>query len=142
MRDEQEVEKLLGQFSPRKAPRGIRARVIQAAGREAAARQILTPAWRWALVSSLVLLAVFMLADWRTSSREQIRLSSLLDSRGAEAPAPAKAAEQAAEEILASLPDLDPSSRRALTQSILREQSAARRSPKAAPRLTEEINEY
>jgi hypothetical protein len=142
MKDEREVEKLLGQFSPRPGPRGLRERVIQAAEREAKARRILTPVWRWALASSFVLLAIFMLADWRISFRERNHLNSLLDSRGAEAPTPAEAAEQAAAEILASMPDLDPASRQVLAQSMLRDQSAAGRSRKAAPRLTEEINEY
>ncbi len=142
MKDEREVEKLLGRFSPRPAPQGLRERVIQAAEREAEGRRILTPAWRWTLASSLLLLAVFVVADSRTSSRERILLSSILDSRGAEASTPAKTAEQAAAEILASLPDLDPASREALAKSILRDLSATGRSRKAAPRLTEEINEY
>lgn len=141
MKDEREVEKLLRQFSSRPGPQGLREKVIQAAEREVEARRVLTPAWRWALASSLVLLAIFVLADWRTSSRELNRLSSLLNSRGAEAPTPARAAEQAAAEILASIPDMDPASRKALTQ-FLRDQCAAGRPRKAAPRLTEDINEY
>lgn len=142
MKDEWEIEKLLGQLSPRPAPQGLRARVIQAARREAEARRILTPAWRWALTSSFILMAIIMLADWRLSSQEQNRLSALTILPGARTVSPESAADEKAGEVLAYLPDLDPCSRQALRKSILGENTAAARSRRSAPRLTEEINEY
>jgi hypothetical protein len=142
MIDERNFETLLEQFSPRPAPRELRGKVIQAAYREAEARRVLTPAWRWVLASSSVLTAIFMLADWRLSSREQNRLSSLLNPPGASSVSPERAADEKAGKVLAYLPDLDAASRQALRGVILNEERASLRSRHPAQPLTEEINEY
>jgi hypothetical protein len=142
MSDESKIETLLEQFSPRRAPHKLRGKVIQAARREAEARRVLTPAWRWVLVSSFVLMAIITLADWRLASREQNRLSSLTILPGARTVSPERAADQKAGEVLASFPDLDAASRRALREVMLNEERASIRSRHPAKPLTEEINEY
>jgi hypothetical protein len=142
MKSEREIENLLERFSPKPAPPGLRGRVLQAAGREAISRQVLTRGWRWVLATGFILMAAFTLADWRVSSAEQNQLDSLLSPHGAGTLSPSQAEEVAAAEILASLPDLDPASRQALTQAIFRDRSATGRSRKDAPQLTEEIHEY
>jgi len=126
---------------PKPAPSGLRARVLGAAEREKIACRVLTPAWRWALATSLVLLAFVILADWRLSSGEFKRLGSLLDGRGFGGPTAGRAEEKAAEEFLAYLPELDPVSRLTLKQSLIKGQ-AARLSRKSTPRPTEEIHEF
>jgi hypothetical protein len=142
MRGEQDIEKLLERFSSRPAPGVLREKVIQASRREAEARRILTPAWRWALAPSSILLACFILADWRVSAAEQDRLSSLLSLPGARAVSPEKAADEKAREVLAYLPDLDSASQLALRQSFLKNRRAAGGSQKSAVHLTEGINEF
>jgi len=141
MKDERDIEKLLERFSPKPAPPELRARVLGAAEREKFACRILTPAWRWAFATSLVLLAFVILADWRLSSGELKRLSSLLDGCGLGTPTAGRAEEKAAEEFLAYLPELDPVSRLTLKQSLIKGQ-AARLSRKSTPRPTEEIHEF
>jgi hypothetical protein len=141
MNDERETEKLLERFSPNPAPPWLRTRVLGAARRESEARRILTPAWGWIMATSLVLTVAFFIADWRLSSGEFKRLSSLLDGRGLGTPTAGRAEEKAAEEFLAYLPELDPVSRLTLKQSLIKGQ-AARLSRKSAPRRTEEIHEF
>jgi hypothetical protein len=142
VKDEQDIEKLLEQFSPRSAPQELKGKVIQAARREAEVRRVLTPAWRWALAASSVLFVIFLLADWRVSLFEQNRLSSLLGLPGAKALSPEKSADQESVELLAYLPDLDPGSKQALRQAFLNKERAAIRSQRSVQFLTEAINEY
>jgi hypothetical protein len=142
MKDEREIEILLERFLPRPTPGGLREKVIQAAHRESEARRILTPAWRWALASSFVLMAVIMVADWRVSAREENRLSALTIVPGAGAISPEKAADEKSAEVLAYLPDLDPASVQAVRQSFLKDRRAADRFRRSAARPTEGINEY
>ena len=93
------------------------------------------------LAASLILMVAFFIADWRLSSGEHKRLSSLLDGRGLGTPTAARAVEKAADEFLAYLPELDPVSRLTLKQSLIKGQ-AARLSRKSTPRPTEEIHEF
>jgi hypothetical protein len=142
MSDGRELEKLLGRFSRKPAPPGLREKVLRAAEREASARRVLTPAWRWALASSLVLMAVIMLSDWRLSSGEQNRLSALTIGPGARAVSPKRDADEKVAEVLACLPDLDAASRLALRQAALNEGRTATRSRHSAQTFLEGISEY
>jgi hypothetical protein len=142
MKDEPEIEKLLENFTRRSAPPGLRDKILQAARREASARRILTPAWRWALAASLILLGFFILADFGVSAGEQDRLSTLLNLPATKAISPEKAADKKADELLACLPDLDSGSKQLLRRTILNEERAANQSQRSGQRFTEEINEY
>jgi hypothetical protein len=142
MKNEREIEKLLEKFSPRPAPGELRTKVIQAARREADARRVLTPAWRWAMLTSAVLMAMTTFADWRLSSRERSRLSTLSFAQEVRAFSPRGAADEKAREVLAYLPDLDPASRQALRQSFLKGRRAAGQTRSSAAHLAEGINEY
>jgi hypothetical protein len=142
MKDERDIEKLLKRFSQKPAPPGLKDKVLRAAEQAAASRQALTRGWRWALASSCVLLACFILADWRVSAAEQDRLSSLLNLPGARAVSPDSSADELAREVLAYLPDLDPASQRALRQAFLKHQRAAGGVRKSAVHLTEGFDEY
>ena len=142
MRNERETEKLLEQFSPRPAPRELGARIIREARREAKARRVLTPAWRWGFVAGSVLLAFIILADWRISASEQNRLSSLLNQPGVRIASRERAADERAREVLACLPDLDAALVQALRQSLIKDQRVGSRPQKSEAHSAEAINEY
>jgi hypothetical protein len=143
MSNERELEKLLRRFSPKPAPRELREKVIQAAHREASGRRILTPAWRWALATSLILLALIAVADCGMSSAEQARLSVLLGLPSSEMVQANKAPDKQAADILAGLPDISQDSQKLLREVLLRkEQGGVNRRRQSVQRLAEEINEY
>jgi hypothetical protein len=142
MSGQNELEKLLGSFLPKSAAPGLREKILRAAAQEATAHRILTPGWRWALAASFILLALFVIFDWRASSAEQARLSRLLSASASEMVQAQKSLERQAADILAGLPDLGPDSQKLLRDVLLREERAAFRSRESARRLEEEINEY
>jgi hypothetical protein len=142
MKDERDVEELLKRFSPRPSPPGLKELTIQAAGQKIRESRLLTPGWRWILATGLLLLALFILGDWRISVVEQNRLSSLLGLPGEKALSPEKWADEEAAELLANLPDLDAASKKLLLRVFLDEERAAARSASSARRFTEGIYEY
>jgi hypothetical protein len=142
MKYERDVEELLERFSPRPSPPGLKERTIQAAEQKARDRRLLTPGWRWVLATSLVLFAIFMLADLGSSSLEKNRLNALLDLPGEKALSPEKQADEEAAELLANLPDLDAASEKLLRRFILDQERAAAQSLQSARSFTEGIHEY
>jgi len=142
MKHERYVEELLERFSPRPSPPGLKERTIQAAEQKIRERRLLTPGWKWIFATSLVLLALSILANWRISAVEQNHLSALLNLSGEKALSPEKQADEEATELLANLPDLDAASKKFLLRVFLDEERAAAQSGQSARRFTEEIHEY
>jgi len=142
MKYERNVEELLERFSPRPVPPGLKERTIQAAKQKNRESRLLTPGFRWVFAASLVLFALFILADWRISAAGQNRLNALLNLPGEKARSPEKRVDEEAAELLACLPDLDAASKQLLRRFILDQERAAAQSLQSARSFTEGIHEY
>jgi hypothetical protein len=126
MKHDCDVEKLLGSLSPRPPASGRKARVLRGAWEKAIARRVLTPAWRWALAGSSVLVLLISLADGWTSTAGLERLNALL-----EVPEPGSISlEKAVEKEIAAyreaLPDLDKTLLERLRAGLLKEKKPAK----------------
>ncbi|MFZ2055281.1 MAG: hypothetical protein WAU81_13930 [Candidatus Aminicenantales bacterium] len=125
MKHDTDAEELLESFSPKPPITGLKERVLRGAAEKAFARRVLTPAWRWALAGSSVLVLLISLADGWTSTAGLNRLNALL-----EVPEPGSISlEKAVEKEMAAyreaLPDLDKSLLERLQMTLLEEKRVA-----------------
>lgn len=141
MRNDNDFEKFLERISPKPAPPGLREKTLRAARENAAARQVISPAFGWTLACFSLLLLFFLLADRRISSAEGSHLDSLLNLPVTKIISPEQSADQRAAEFLAALPDLNGTLRQIVRQAFLIEERAVRRSKRAPQLLMEGINE-